>query len=131
MDVEVRDSCIAGQGVFALRSFSAGEVVLSWDVSRRVSAQAAALLSDDEKRYLTPLDDRSFIVMQPPACRVNHSCDANTAVRDFRDVALREIRAGEEITSDYAADLSGPGFACRCGSPRCRGWIGPPAEITP
>ena len=111
-------------GVFALRSFSAGEVVLKWDVSKRVPKGQASALPDAEKKYLHPYDAESLVVVQPPERYVNHSCDNNTSVRDFCDVAVRDIRAGEEITSDYEADGAGLKFECRCGSLKCRGSIG-------
>ena len=124
MDVEVRRSGIDGLGVFALRPFNSGEVVLRWDVSKRVPGVQASGLPDSERIYLHPYDEDSLVVVQPPERYVNHSCDNNTSVRDFCDVAVRDIRAGEEITSDYEADGAGLKFECRCGSANCRGSIG-------
>lgn len=62
----------------------------------------------------------------------NHGCEPNLAFRRFRRrlllVSLREVAAGEELTVDYQLiDASEP-QPCHCGSPRCRGWINPPAE---
>ena len=62
---------------------------------------------------------------------INHSCNPNCEVEVGIDpesggwaqvVALRAVRAGEEIAYDYAFD---PAVAepCRCGSPLCRGFI--------
>ena len=124
MSVEVRRSAIDGRGVFALRPFSAGEVVLRWDVSRRVPRGEASHLPDAEQKYLHPYDEGFLVVVQPPERYVNHSCDNNTEVRDFCDVAVRDIRPGEEVTSDYEADGAGLKFECRCGSAQCRGSIG-------
>lgn len=59
---------------------------------------------------------------------VNHSCDPNTGspVRAFTNYALRDIRTGEEILYDYAADYSWNKeykpfreFKCNCGSKNC------------
>lgn len=124
MDVEIKRSGIDGLGAFALRPFKAGKVVLRWDVSKRVHRRRAAELPDSEKKYLHPYDEESLIVVQPPERYVNHSCDNNTEVRNFCDVAVRDIAAGEEITSDYEADGAGLKFECRCGSAKCRGSIG-------
>ncbi|HJU52955.1 MAG TPA: SET domain-containing protein-lysine N-methyltransferase [Pyrinomonadaceae bacterium] len=124
MDVEIKRSGIDELGAFALRPFKAGEVVLRWDVSRRVHRGQADDIPDSEKKYLHPYDEESLIVVQPPERYVNHSCDHNTEVRNFCDVAVRDIRAGEEITSDYEADGAGLKFVCRCGSAKCRGSIG-------
>ena len=131
MDVEVRRSGIDGLGVFALRAFSAGEVVLRWDVSKRVPRSQASGLHAAEKKYLHPYDADSFVLVQPPERYVNHSCDNNTLVSDFCDVAVRDIRPGEEVTSDYEADGAGLKFECRCGSAKCRGSIGEHASACP
>ncbi len=124
MDAEIKRSGIDGLGAFALRPFKAGEVVLKWDVSKRVHRRRAGELPDSEKKYLHPYDEESLIVVQPPERYVNHSCDNNTEVRNFCDVAVRDIRAGEEITSDYESDGAELKFECRCGSVKCRGSIG-------
>ncbi len=59
--------------------------------------------------------------MQSPERYVNHSCVANTQVKDFCDVAVRDISKGEEITSDYSEGLlSGFSMRCNCGSKNCR-----------
>lgn len=124
MDVEIRRSGIDGLGAFALRPFRRGEVVLRWDVSRRVPRGEVFDLPDSEKNYLHPYDEETLVVVQPPERYVNHSCDNNTVVRNFCDVAVRDIRAGEEITSDYEADGAGQRFECRCGAAKCRGSVG-------
>lgn len=58
---------------------------------------------------------------------VNHSCDpaARSPGYDF-EVAVREIRAGEELTDDYGSLNVTPGFeTCGCGAPACRRTIDP------
>jgi hypothetical protein len=124
MGVEIRRSGIDGLGAFARRPFERGEVVLRWDISGRVPRGVVSGLADTEKNYLHPYDEETLVVVQPPERYVNHSCDNNTAVKDFCDVAVRDIAAGEEITSDYEADGAGQRFECRCGSAKCRGSIG-------
>lgn len=62
---------------------------------------------------------------------MNHSCDPNTITfytshNHFETRALKPIAPGDELTCDYAVfdpDPDGEGFACRCGSPHCRGWV--------
>jgi SET domain-containing protein len=122
-DFEIKDSSIDGQGLFALREFAAGEVVIRWDISHRISAEEARLLPDSEKKYLEPHPDGTIIIVQPPARYVNHSCDNNTEVRDFCDVAVRRIKVGEEITSNYSNSETGVNFKCHCGSANCRGRV--------
>lgn len=124
MDVEIKPSRIHGRGVFALRNYRAGELVLRWDTSRRVSVDQASALEKVDGVYLHPYDATSFLIGQSPECFVNHSCDNNTEVHDFTDVAVRDIAEGEEITSNYETDGAGLSFACHCGSAVCRGIVG-------
>lgn len=55
---------------------------------------------------------------------LNHSCEPNCGGSEFWfEVALRDIEPGEQLTNDYATLYMRPSedFACRCGSPLCRG----------
>jgi hypothetical protein len=124
MDVELRPSLIHQRGVFALRAFKRGDVVLRWDVSQRVAADEVASLDAAHRAYLHPYDATTLVMVQSPERFVNHSCDHNTEVRGFSDVAIRDIAPGEEITSNYETDGAGVVFECRCGSPSCRKRIG-------
>lgn len=56
----------------------------------------------------------------------NHSCDPNTGFKsEICLVAMREIRAGEELTFDYAMCTTSDfgNMKCDCGSRNCRGYI--------
>ena len=122
--VEIRPSQIEGQGLYALRNFAPGEIVLRWDVSQLIARELLDSLPPEERRYVHPFAERHIMIVQPPERYVNHSCNNNTEVRDFCDVAIRPIAAGEEITSNYGSDGSGSKFVCRCGAENCRGVIG-------
>ena len=119
-DVIVKKLKIEGFGVFASRDFKKGEIVIQWDLSHQLSPEEAKKVSTKEKRYLAYFNGK-YILMQPPAKYVNHSCSANTYAKDFCDVAKRNIKKGEEITGDYSDDET-PGFemVCHCGSKNCR-----------
>ena len=118
-DLELKESKISGKGVFATRCFQPGEVVIKWDISQRISAKNFETLSEAERQKTIPLDSGDFILMQPPASFVNHSCSPNTEVRDFSDIAVRVIEEGEEVTSDYSG-YSSVSFKCNCGQASCR-----------
>ena len=122
-DVEVRPSRIQGMGLFARRAFGAGETILRWNASRLIPREDFALLSPAEQHYSHPFDDQRLVLVQPPERFVNHSCNNNTVVRDFCDVAIRKIAPGEEITSNYSSDGSRSEFICSCGSQNCRGKV--------
>lgn len=119
-EVIVKRSKIEGLGVFALRNFKKGETVIKWDTSNQLTSEEVKSLPESEKKYISFLDGKN-ILMQPPARYVNHSCDANTEVDNFCDVAKRDIKKGEEITSDYS-ETETPDFemVCHCGSKNCR-----------
>jgi uncharacterized protein len=56
---------------------------------------------------------------------LNHSCAPNVGFAgNIVLVAMRDIAAGEELTTDYALfDDCADVMDCRCGSPGCRGVI--------
>jgi SET domain-containing protein len=119
-DVIVKKSQIHGLGVFASRNFKKGEVIIRWDISRKLTKKEVDILPEEEKRYIVYLDGE-YILMQHPARYVNHSCDANTYVNNFCDVAKRDIKKGEEITANYSETMApGESMECKCGSKNCR-----------
>jgi uncharacterized protein len=127
--VHVRESAIAGLGVFATRSFAAGETVLVMDDSRIVDP-AHPLRPDrgELARHQDYLAGGRVVLMGVPERYINSSCDANTYVVTRAGarhvVALRAIDAGDEITFDYLVNCDGGvEWRCQCGSPACRGVI--------
>ena len=56
---------------------------------------------------------------------INHSCDPNVGFRgQVVYVAMRPIRAGEELCHDYAMERSDDyELECHCGSTLCRGMV--------
>jgi SET domain-containing protein len=122
-DIEIRPSSIHGQGLFALRRFEAGEIVLRWNLTHTIPTDQVLSLAAEERPYTHPLNQLTTIIIQRPERFVNHSCDNNTVVREFCDVAIRPIEPGEEITSDYSSDGSEATLACTCGAQNCRGVI--------
>jgi hypothetical protein len=122
-DVTIRKSGIEGKGVFASRDFVKGEIVARLDDSHLFESKELERMPAHERKYTIPYSGK-FLVIQPPNRYINHSCDPNTASRNKLDVAIRDIKKGEEITTDY---LSTGGtyfsFMCKCGSRSCRGFI--------
>lgn len=56
---------------------------------------------------------------------MNHGCQPNIVLRGRKFVAVRAIRAGEEVTFDYDStewDMASP-FRCHCNSSGCRGIV--------
>ena len=83
------------------------------------------LYRDHIEKYSYTESDGSKVLSWDHAKYVNHSCDANTLSTGYGfEIAVRDIRAGEEITDDYGMlNIERP-MACYCNSHTCRGHIG-------
>ncbi len=121
-DIEVRESLIEGKGVFALRDFKKGERVLEWGERKVLTDEEFAAMSEDERRRYTSLVNGKHLLSGEPMRYVNHSCNPNTKAEDDGDVAIRDIAAGEEITSSYS-DFGEENIKCNCGAPNCQGML--------
>lgn len=116
-DVTIKKSKINKKGVFAARDFKKGEIVLKWN-PKILGKVKVEKLKDNQRHYLYKVAKNRYFLMQSPEKFVNHSCEANTRVKNNYDVAIRNIKKGEEITSDYGKNSSVV-FACKCGSKIC------------
>lgn len=113
-NIIVKESTIQGRGVFASRDIKKGEVVLRWDTSHALPS--AKNLSEKELKYISFIYGK-IIVMQEPEKYVNHSCSPNTTTKNFCDVAIKDIKKGEEITQDYKETMlpeTKTDFKCNC-----------------
>lgn len=124
-DVVVKKSKIHGKGVFAARDFRKGEVVLRWDISNELTKKEIEKLPEKERKYVTYLKGK-YVLMKYPERYVNHSCKANTTPKNCCEIAVKDIKKGEEITTDYSEECA-PNLRmkCSCGSRNCRGIIRP------
>jgi SET domain-containing protein len=137
--IEVRDSDVHGRGVFAVADIRKGTRIIEY-LGDRVSHKAADARYEDHDEndnhtFLFIVDRNTVIdaaVGGNAARFINHHCDGNCASvivhrRVFID-ATRAIAPGEELGYDYeiGRDKEDPPnvdeiYACRCGSPKCRG----------
>lgn len=120
MDIVVKKSKVAGKGIFANKDFKKGEIVLIW-YPKALTKKEFDGLSDQEKHYIDKVDGKIFL-MQAPERYINHSCDSNTKPVNQTDIAIKNIKKGEEITSNYSG-TSNPDFTCNCGSKNCKGFF--------
>lgn len=121
-NIIVKKSKINKKGVFAARDFKKGEVVLKWK-PKALKKSEAEKLKDSQKHYLHKTSNNKYYLIQPPERFVNHSCEANTQVKNSScDVAIRDIKKSEEITSCYGKDALAL-FVCKCGSKNCKNVI--------
>ena len=136
----VRTSRIHNTGVFAARDIPRGTKIIEY-VGERINKtegkrRADALLAQSKDTggaavYIFDLNKRWDLdgdVSWNTARFINHSCEPNCAVYDYRGrlwiTAKRRIGAGEELTYNYGFDLEHwDDHPCRCGSATCVGHI--------
>jgi SET domain-containing protein len=138
---EVRQSSIQGKGAFATRDIRKGTRLIEY-LGQRITWRTADKRYDDEKMgrhhtFLFTVDDKTVIdaaVNGNDARFLNHSCDGNCeAITERKRIfieARKSIKAGEELLYDYQYERTDDHteedekfYACRCGSPKCRGSI--------
>jgi uncharacterized protein len=125
---EVRESKIHGRGLFAAADLAKDEIVavkgghivdrktLREKISPRLGPVEIQIADD---LFITPVtnEEREFSMLYS-----NHSCKPNLGVfGEITFVAMRDIRAGEELTHDWAmTDDDDYSVECKCGAHNCR-----------
>lgn len=109
-DVVIKKSLIGqfpdGNGVFATRDFKKGEVVIQYHL-RPLTQEEWEMLPQGEKEF-SHVHWGQLHLYSEPERYVNHS-DAPNTYQDLgkqQDIALRDIKNGEEITTDSSKDES-------------------------
>jgi hypothetical protein len=128
---EVRPSPIHGKGLFATADIARDEVV----VVKGGHIVTKKFLQENVTPALGPveiqIDGELFIApvtaeeREASMLYTNHSCEPNLGIRgEITFVALRDVRAGEELTHDWAmTDDDDYSLPCRCGATKCRGTL--------
>jgi uncharacterized protein len=124
----MRKSPIHGRGLFARSPIKRGEIVAIKGghildrralsaVRRRI---AAAYIQIDDGFYIGARRSAEVALNK---IFINHSCEPNLGIRgQITYVALRAIKAGEELTYDWAMEENAPAVTrCGCGARLCRG----------
>jgi SET domain-containing protein len=115
-----------GQAVFAGRDIKAGESVCEF-TGPLVTMAEYLELHDPGNNHYVQIDDDLFMGPSGGADDlINHSCNPNGGLV-YRDgtvkfVAIRDIRAGEELSFDYSTTMNEDCWEmeCLCGDPACR-----------
>lgn len=124
--VEIRNSEIAGKGMFAKEKIRAGEVVIKWGGEFFTTEE---IKDKDKKDFLIiQIDEDLWSIEKKGEYEddyfINHSCDSNVWMTDGRTfVARQNIEKGEELTVDYCLFESEDYISkweCHCGSNDCR-----------
>ena len=124
-----------GKGVYARKRFKKGDPV------GEVTGEVVDTEGYDSN-YCIDLGGPRRLEPDAPFRFINHSCTPNCRFTWYEPKseldpppdtvwveALRVIEPGEELSIDYGwpADAA---IRCGCRSPRCRGWIVNPAELS-
>jgi SET domain-containing protein len=132
--LEVRPSPLGGEGVFAKERIEPDELIAEWD--GEIYPFEHPGWTEDLLSHVIQFERARFRDALGLARRINHSCEANSGIKElFRVVAMRPIEPGEEVTWDYemTEDSEWWRMRCLCGTPSCRKLIGAyrnmPAEV--
>lgn len=147
---KVTRSKVHGYGAFATRDIKKGETIDEYLGDRITHAQADKRYEDhdenDNHTFLFIVDKKTVIdagIGGNDARFINHKCDPNceSEIKKGRVfiVATKNIAKGEELGYDYqiGREKDDPEnvdeiYACRCGSPKCRGtMLWPPKRPSP
>ncbi len=126
MSLIIRSSDIHAAGCYTTAPIAKGARIIAYTGDRVSNEEGNRLYKDKDYTYLFALDGGTHMVDgYGMAMYINHSCDPNceTVETDGRIWinALRNIKAGEELTYDYNL-FDGEGDApCSCGARKCRG----------
>jgi len=125
---EVRESKIHGRGLFAIADIvkdeivavKGGHIVDGKTLREKITPRLGPVeIQIDDDLFIAPVteEERELSMLY-----LNHSCDANLGVRgEITFVTMRDIRAGEELTHDWAmTDDDSYSVECKCSAPNCR-----------
>jgi uncharacterized protein len=123
----VKESRIHGRGLFAVEEIAEGEIVCVKGgaiFNRGRLKELSATLGPAEIQIAEDLFIGPTLKAEREGGMIfsNHSCAPNIGVRgQIVFVAMRRIRAGEELTHDWAmTDDDDYELECRCGAGECR-----------
>ena len=140
--IQVRRSGVHGKGVFALQPIPAGETIIEYIgeiITWKEADRRHPSNPDDPNHtfYFSIMDGKKVIdaAFGGNAARwINHSCNPNCESDEDDEThrvfikALRNIKAGEELSYDYGLIIDEPytkklkaEYRCLCGAKKCRG----------
>ena len=125
---EVRESKIHGRGLFAtadivkdeMVAVKGGHIVERKTLREKITPRLGPVeIQIDDNLFIAPVADEECELSM---LYLNHSCNPNLGVRgEITFVAMRDIKAGEELTHDWATtDDDDYSVECKCGSSDCR-----------
>lgn len=122
---------IAGRGLVAVEPIGADEVVAVKSGHVVTTGQLRSMPERVQNSEVQITDDLHLVALtdeeyEAVMLYINHSCEPNVGFAgNVVLVAMRNIDAGEELTTDYTMFYDHEGsMDCTCGRPACRGRVG-------
>lgn len=120
--IEIKKSGIHGKGIFTKKNIKKGEIVfiikgklVKFEVhNKKESSKGPNWVGISKNTWINPFE---------PAKNLNHSCNPSCGIKGkVQIIALRNLKAGEEITIDYSTTEMDTlwQMKCNCGSKNCR-----------
>jgi len=137
--IQTRRSGVHGKGVFAVQDIAAGETIIEYrgEIITWLQAQERHPHDPSQPNHTFYFHVQDDVVIDATyrgnsARWINHSCAPNCYTDERKGriyiVALRNIRAGEELSYDYGLMVQErytkalkAEYACHCGAATCRG----------
>jgi SET domain-containing protein len=136
MGLIIRSSDIHAAGCYTTAPIRKGTLVVEYTGPRISQERADEIYDGRSTTYLFGLrDGKRIIDGHGMAMFINHSCEPNCETDEIDGrvwiIALRNIKAGEELTYDYMLydGAEDDPALCSCGSKKCRGTMYSPEEI--
>ncbi len=136
MGLIVRSSFIHAAGCYTTTDIAKGTRIVEYTGPRITKDEGDDRYEGRDETYLFGLGDGEVVIDgNGIASFINHSCDPNCDPDDVGDrmyiFALRDIKAGEELTYEYNlydGDEDDPA-PCYCGAKNCRGTMYSDEEV--
>lgn len=128
---EIRDTKTKGKGLFALKHFDKGHIILRFEGEFISLNDAIKQPSEVSERYLQIGSELYLNVDKKQSSFVNHSCKPNCyvkiAINNAFLISQYPILPNEELTIDYALtsteDFNTFSMPCNCNNYGCRKMI--------
>ncbi|HEX3986751.1 MAG TPA: SET domain-containing protein-lysine N-methyltransferase [Acidobacteriaceae bacterium] len=135
MGLVIRSSAIHAAGCYTTATIRKGARVVEYTGQRIPKDEADEKYEKSPTTYLFGVGDGAMVIDgHGTAMFINHSCEPNCETEESEGrvwiMAIRNIKAGEELTYDYFLyDGDDDEARCNCGSPHCRKSMYSPEEI--
>lgn len=127
--LEIRNTKKYGNGVYALCDIQKGHRLHTMSGKTTTIKKIADKITKGGEEPNDPFQvgRMTYIDLDEFSRTFNHSCNPNLGIRKRSELfALRDIKAGEQLTYDYSMTVAPTPWemSCACGSNRCRKVIG-------